>query len=188
MQCLVVDDQRIFLDLLASLVESFPEVIAVAKADSVKSARAISTQQELDIAIIDLKLPDGNGAELATFLVEQHPDIKLIILSGAAQEYIYSAELENSLYGIVDKADAFDSLRLCLNKIISPAHRTLTERQQEIFYLIGEGKSNKQISKCLGCAPSTVETHRKAIAQRLNMSGAELIRAAALSQARQSIN
>ncbi len=188
MQCLVVDDQRIFLDLLASLVESFPEVTAVAKADTVNSARAVSTQQKLDIAIIDLKLPDGNGGELAKFLIEQHPNIKLIILSGAAQEFICSAELERFLYGIVDKADAFDSLRRCLNEIIKPAHHTLTERQQQIFYLIGEGKSNKQISQSLGCAPSTVETHRKAIAQHLNMSGAELIRAAALSQARQSIN
>ena len=188
MNCIVIDDQTIFLDLLASLVESFPEIESVAKADCVKAAETISARQKLDIAIVDLLLPDGKGRDLALTLVSQHPNIRLIILSASAQEFICPEELVNSVIGVVDKTDAFEALRHCLNIIIQPAHQTLTKRQKEIYALIGEGKSNKEIAKQLECAASTVETHRKAIAQHLNLSGAELIRAAALNKQLQNID
>ena len=57
MHCLVIDDQTIFLDLLAALVESFPEIERVSKANCVQMAHSISTQQHIDIAIVDLILP-----------------------------------------------------------------------------------------------------------------------------------
>ena len=188
MNCLVIDDQRIFLDLLASLVESFPEIENVAKAYCVQTAKEISERQNVDIAIIDLSLPDGDGTDLATTLVNNHPDIQLIILSGSAQEFICPSDLQHAIRGVIDKTDAFEALRHCLNTIIQPAHQMLTQRQKEIYALIGEGKSNKEIAQQLGSAPSTVETHRKAIAQRLNLSGAELIRAATLNQQLQNID
>ena len=55
----------------------------------------------------------------------------------------------------------------------------------EVIY--GEGKTTKEIAQMLGSSPSTVESHRKAIAQRLQISGAELIRTAALHQHLQKI-
>ena len=188
MNCLVIDDQTIFLDLLASLVESFSEITSVFKADCVKTAEEVSASQNLDIAIVDLILPDGEGKELAKTIVNIHPKIRLIILSASAQEFICPEPLVKNVCGVVDKTDAFEALRHCLNTIIQPAHQTLTQRQKEIYALIGEGKSNKEIAKELECASSTVETHRKAIAQHLNLSGAELIRAAALNKQLQNID
>ena len=182
MHCLVIDDQTIFLDLLASLVESFPEIAKVSKAESLQTALAISGQQKLDLAIVDLVLPDGEGVALATSLVQQHPEIELIILSGCAQEFICPRNLIKSIRGVIDKADAFEALRDCLTNIIQPVHQTLTPRQKEIYKLIGKGKSNKEIAQHLGTSIATVETHRKAIAKHMQLSGAELIRAAALNQ------
>ena len=118
MHCLVIDDQTIFLDLLASLVESFPEIAKVSKAESLQTALAISGQQKLDLAIVDLVLPDGEGVALATSLVEQHPQIELIILSGCAQEFICARNLIKSIRGVIDKVDAFDALRDCLTNIL----------------------------------------------------------------------
>ena len=188
MNCLVLEDQQIFLDLLGSMVESFTEISTVFKADSIKAARQISHKKAIDLAILDIYLPDGHCSDLAQDLVYQNPDIKIIILSGAAQEYICPKGLQEAICGIVDKTDAFDALRHCINVIVKPAHQGLTERQQMIFSLIGEGKTTKEIAKELGSAHSTVETHRKAIAQKLNVSGAELIRRAALTRNIQNIN
>ena len=56
----------------------------------------------------------------------------------------------------------------------------LTPRQRQIYALIGQGLSNKEIAKATDLSLATVETHRKAIAQKLGISGAELIRQAAL--------
>ena len=188
MNCLVLEDQQIFLDLLGSIVESFTEITTVFKADSLKVAKNISRQQRIDLAILDIYLPDGHCNELAQHLVLNNQDVKIIILSGAAQEFICPQSIKEAIHGIVDKTDAFDALRHCINVIVKPAYKGLTQRQQEIFSLIGEGKSTKEIAKELGSAHSTIETHRKAIAQKLNVSGAELIRRAALTRTIQSIN
>ena len=188
MRCLVVEDQTILLDLLGSVVESFPEVEQVFKADRISTAVAISKDLTLDLAILDLRLPDGDGCNLGQLLVEQHPNIQLIVLSGTAQDFVCPQALQSSIRAVIDKTDAFEALRHCLTTLIKPAHLGLTARQTEIYNLIGEGKSNKEISKLLGSALSTVETHRKAIAQHLNLSGAELIRAAAINQHLQKID
>ena len=187
MRCLVVEDQTILLDLLASVVESFPEITEVFKADCIIKAEAQASTTPLDLGILDLHLPDGEGSKLATHLLELNPQIQLIILSGAAQEFLCPPELRHAIRGVIDKTDAFTALRHCLVTLIQPAHEALTERQKQIYTLIGKGKTTKEIAQLLGSAPSTVETHRKAIAQRLNLSGAELIRDAALHQHLQSI-
>ena len=187
MNCLVLEDQQIFLDLLGSMVGSFIEITAIFKANSIEAAREISKQHKIDIAILDLYLPDGHGNDLARHLLSQNPYIKFIILSGSAQEFICPNNLKEAIYGIIDKTDAFDALRHCINVIVKPAHHELTQRQQVIYGLIGEGKTTKEIAKELGSAQSTIETHRKAIAQKLNVSGAELIRRAALTRTIQSI-
>ena len=188
MHCLVVEDQTILLDLLAAVVESFPEITTVLKANCVQTATTLSQSEPLEIAILDLQLPDGDGQDLGLQLVEQHPEIQLIILSGSAQEFICPQPLRPSIRAVIDKTDAFHALRQCLNTIIQPAHQELTERQKQIYALIGEGKSTKEIAQILDSAVSTIETHRKAIAKNLNLSGAELVRAAALSQHLQNIH
>ena len=170
-----------------SLGRKLPEIERVSKANCVQMAHSISTQQHIDIAIVDLILPDGKGCELATSLVQQHPDIQLIILSGAAQEFICPSHLLDSINGVIDKTDAFEALRNCLNQIIQPVHQTLTERQKQIYGLIGEGKSNKEIAQEVE-AQSPLWRHRKAIARHMSLSGAELIRAAALNQHIQKID
>ena len=152
MNCLVLEDQQIFLDLLGSMVESFTEISDVFKAESIKAASNISHHHKIDLAILDIYLPDGHCNDLAQHLVSQNPDIKIIILSGAAQEFICPKSLKESIYGIIDKTDAFDALRHCINVIVKPAHHELTQRQQTIFGLIGEGKTTKEISTELGSA------------------------------------
>lgn len=164
MNYLVLEDQKIFLDLLGSMVESFNEISAVFKAENIETGSNISCHHKIDLAILDIYLPDGEYYSLAQYLLSQNANTKLDILSGAAQEFICPENLKDVIYGIIDKTDAFDALRHCLNLIVKPAHHGLTKRQQTIFGLIGEGKTTKEIAMDLESAPSTIETHRKAIA------------------------
>jgi DNA-binding NarL/FixJ family response regulator len=189
MHCLVVEDQRILLDLLGTMVKSYSEINILSKAESIDSAKKkLEEFNMIDIAILDLYLPDGFSLDFAYKLVNKNPNVKLIILSGSAQEFICPRNLIGSVYGIIDKTDAFEALRHCLNDIVKPIHHTLTERQRLIYRLIGEGKTTKEIAKELGSALSTVETHRKAIAEKLKISGSEMIKRAALIRTFQGIN
>ncbi|WP_438983026.1 response regulator transcription factor, partial [Vulcanococcus sp.] len=75
---------------------------------------------------------------------------------------------------------AFSQLQAVLERCLPRCNEPLTPRQQEIYGLIGQGLSNKEIAKATELSIATVETHRKAIAQKLGMSGAELVRQASL--------
>lgn len=187
MNCLVLEDQQILLDLLCSMVENFSEVTNVFKTSSILDGSKIANEHEINIAIIDLYLQDGYSVDLANYLTIKNPYIKIIILSGSAKEFICPESLMQSVVATIDKYDAFDGLRDCLNKIFKPSHCNLTERQQTIYRLIGEGKSTKEIAKILDNTSSTIETHRKAIASKLGLSGAELIRRAVLNNTVQTI-
>ena len=89
MHCLLVEDQRILLDLLGTMVKSFSEINILSKAESINSAKKkLEEPNMVDIAILDLYLPDGFCLDFAYKLVNKNPNIKLIILSGSAQECI----------------------------------------------------------------------------------------------------
>ena len=182
MRCLIVEDQQILLDLLSKIVASFTEVTDVFKATSCQEANALLQREPIDLAILDLQLPDGDGSDIGDILIRSNPNTHLIILSGSAESFICPARLRDAVKGIIDKRHSFEALRECLHDILKPLHQTLTRRQQEVFHLIGEGKSTKEIALILNSASSTIESHRKAISQKLNMSGAELIREASLTR------
>ena len=182
MHCLVVEDQQILLDLLATIVDAFSEISTVSKATTCAQAVAISKDMSVDLAILDLHLPDGDGNKLGQLLVRNNPSIKLIVLTGAPEDFHSSHELRESIHALIDKRNSFDALHNSLSAILQPAHQTLTPRQSEIFELIGAGKSTKDIARILNSATSTIESHRKAIAQKLKLSGAELIREASLTR------
>ena len=89
MHCLVVEDQRILLDLLGTMVKSYSEINILSKAESIDSAKKkLEEFNIIDIAILDLYLPDGFSLDFAYKLVNKNTNVKLIILSGSAQEFI----------------------------------------------------------------------------------------------------
>ena len=178
--CLLVEDQQILLDLLATIVDAFTEITAVSKATAYAEAVAISQTISVDLAILDLHLPDGDGNDLAKLLVKTNPEIQIIILTGAPEDFQNPPELRGSIRALIDKQQSFEALHYTLSTILQPAYQTLTPRQSEIFELIGAGKSTKDIARILSSATSTIESHRKAIAQKLHLSGAELVREASL--------
>lgn len=182
LHCLVVEDQQILLDLLATIVDAFSEVSTVSKATTCAQALAICQDNPVDLAILDLHLPDGDGSDLGKLLTHSNPAMQLIVLTGAPEDFRSSPELHGSIRALIDKRQSFDALHQSLSTILRPAHQQLTPRQSEIFTLIGAGKSTKDIARILNSATSTIESHRKAIARKLKLSGAELIREASLTR------
>jgi DNA-binding NarL/FixJ family response regulator len=185
-RCLIVEDQVMFLQLLAKMLETYAELELVGTAGDVHSGLQALRDLRPDLLIVDLALPDGDGTELLRFLRLANPLARAVVLSAQAAAFVCPAELEPMLLGVVDKTATFESLQRVLESSLPaassgiPAPRALTPRQQEIFELIGRGCSNKEIAQQTGLSLGTVETHRKAISRRLGRSGAELVRFAAL--------
>ncbi|QCH15417.1 response regulator transcription factor [Synechococcus sp. CB0101] len=181
LRCLIVEDQVMFLQLLRSMLEAVPGLSVVASATTQADAIAFCRSDDPpDLVILDLALPDGDGLAVAQALAEHHPNPQVVVLSGQASSFVCPAALQPLIAGVVDKTSAFHQLTSVLERCLPQSAEPLTPRQQEIYGLIGQGLTNKEIAKTTNLSIATVETHRKAIAQKLGVSGAELVRQASL--------
>jgi len=185
LRCLIVEDQVMFLELLQRLLEGQPGLEVVATAASAATGIAACRLHRPDLVILDLSLADGDGLPVLAALAQWCPRAKAVVLSAQAAGFVCPEALEPLLLGVVDKTATFDTLLRVIQELLPMAEPgrsalSLTPAQQRIYALIGLGLSNKQIASRLALSVATVETHRKAIARRLGLSGAELVRSAAL--------
>ena len=181
LRCLIVEDQVMFLQLLRSMLEAMPGLQVVATATRQADAIALcSGDNPPDLLILDLALPDGDGLAVAQTLAASQPNAKVVVLSGQASSFVCPASLQPLIAGVVDKTSAFAQLTRVLERCLPHSTAPLTPRQREIYGLIGQGLTNKEIARTTGLSVATVETHRKAIAQKLGVSGSELVRQASL--------
>ncbi len=170
-----------FLQLLRSMLEAMPGLQVVATATRQADAIALcSGDDPPDLLILDLALPDGDGLAVAQTLAASQPNAKVVVLSGQASSFVCPASLQPLIAGVVDKTSAFAHLTRVLERCLPHSTTPLTPRQREIYGLIGQGLTNKEIARTTGLSVATVETHRKAIAQKLGVSGSELVRQASL--------
>ena len=181
LRCLIVEDQLMFLQLLKSMLEAMPGLEVSATATSQAAAIGLCTgDQPPDLLVLDLALPDGDGLAVAEALQQRQPCAQVVVLSGQASSFVCPAHLQPFIRGVVDKTAAFSQLQSVVQSCLPHAPEPLTPRQREIYGLIGQGLSNKEIARATALSIATVETHRKAIAQKLGVSGAELVRQASL--------
>lgn len=188
LRCVIVEDQSMFRDLLASIMALRSDVRIVARAHDVATGRAACEQHKPDVLILDLALPDGDGIDVARRFIEIDPLGQVIVVTGQASEFVCPAWLNRNLHALISKNEAFDSLRQELDVLTgastrdgasqNASTRNLTDREAEIFGLIGDGLSSRRIAERLGLSVHTVQTHRKRIATKLGTTGDELVRRA----------
>jgi DNA-binding NarL/FixJ family response regulator len=168
------------LQLLRTMLEAIDGIEISQTATTQAEGLALCREDPPDLLILDLALPDGSGLAVAEELAQRNPQAQLIVLSGQASSFICPTALQPMVRGVVDKTSAFRQLQEAISRCLHNTPSPLTPRQLEIFRLIGRGLSNRDIAEHTGLALTTVETHRKAIAQKRGVSGAELVRQACL--------
>lgn len=190
--CLVVEDHTLIGQLLAGILRSLPGIGSVVTATKCAEATAAAAEHDIDLLLLDLKLPDGDGLGVLEAAAKRHPALHCIVLSSAADEFACPAELKNHLAALLDKTAPLDTLRLEVEAVVrrrlgdrpENAQRDLATvlrpRELEILVLIGKGKTTREIAGALGITVNTVNTHRKSIVARLGVVGAELVRLATL--------
>ena len=192
MGCLLVEDQTLMAELLRSMLQTSPQIGVIRLAQSVEEACRLIDRLPPDLLILDLGLPDGDGQQVALHLLKRHPAPRIILLSAQLHDFQCDPSLLPHIHASVDKTSAYKELMHALNALnpglnnsaeerrIKRRISTLSVRELEVFLLIGQGKSNRDIAAVLNVSVSTVESHRKAIAQKIGRSGAELVQVAAV--------
>jgi len=200
---LIVDDHPMMRTGLAQLIGNEPDLKVAAEASTAGQAIDLTAKHRFDLALLDISLPDKNGLELIKDLRSLCVELPILVVSmhdeliyaeralrAGARGYImkqeggqkFLAAIRQVLGGQIYVSEAMSAriLEVFSGKQVgqggSPV-RKLSDREFEVFQLIGRGVSNRQIAEQLHLSIKTVEVHRAHIKEKLGLKTAtELVR------------
>jgi two-component system, NarL family, nitrate/nitrite response regulator NarL len=118
---LIVDDSPLTAELIATYLESVPEVELVASAGNAEDALAYASTSPLDLVITDLRLPLLNGMELAERLRRKHPALRVILLSVEKTPQLIQSATRRGVDIFVDKGQLHEELIASIHKLFPPS-------------------------------------------------------------------
>lgn len=183
LRVVVVEDQLMFLQLLVGMLRSLAGLEVVATATTAAAGIRVCQELRPDLLILDLGLPDQDGITVAEALAAVKSEARVIVLSGAASSFICDAVLDPMLHAVVDKVDACETLVVEIAELLGDSSQQtppLSQREEQVLALIGQGLTSRRIAECLGLSVNTVDTHRRNISLKLGVKGGELVRQATL--------
>ena len=194
----IVDDHSIVRDGIRQLIVSQHDMEFAGEAGNGEEALKLVKSVKPDVVLLDIAMPGLNGLESIGLIKEALPDLKIVILSMHSKESYVHQALGAGALGYVLKAssskDILSAIRAAVrdeyflsskiragvieaylkSKKQTPTVRgydLLTEREQQIFRMIVEGKTTKDIADILCISPKTVEKHRTSITMKLGVQG-----------------
>ncbi len=200
---LIADDHGIVRKGLRLQLEQYEEFQVVGEASDGREAVRLAEELSPDVIIMDIAMPNLNGIQATTQLVKKNPKLGVIMLSmhsdesyltrtltAGAKGYLLKDSADQDLYRAVQsvsegkpffsptiaKTLLEDYMRQLQQRGLQDSYDLLTDREKEILQLLAEGKSNKEVAGQLNLSPSTVETHRTRIMQKLDLhSSADIV-------------
>jgi len=200
---LVVDDHPLMREGVGKWIERAPDLEVCGEAESASQALSLVEKLKPDLVLTDISLTGRSGLELTKDLRVLQPELPVLVLSMHEESLYAGRALRAGARGYVMKRAGGDQVVEAIRGVlqgrvaVSPEMAThlleeysgrrahsrrvplpnLTDREFEIFQLIGEAKSNREIGEQLHLSTKTVETHRMNLARKLKVkSTAELLR------------
>jgi DNA-binding NarL/FixJ family response regulator len=110
LRVMLVEDHAAFRQALAFLLSGEPDLEVVAQAGSLAQARVALLEEGLDVALLDLALPDGNGADLIGELRESNPGVSVVVLSAAMGPGDLDEAVEAGADAVLDKIESLPTI------------------------------------------------------------------------------
>ena len=200
---LLVDDHPITRQGLKALINQQLNLEVCAEADNAAQAVELLTKCQPDLAILDVSLKATNGIELTKNHKAHSPNLPILIVSMYDEALFAERALRAGAMGYVMKQEAGEKVVQALQHLLrgeiflssrmkeKMLHRfvnhkregmvfsidTLSDREMEVFQLIGNGYSTRQIAQKLGLSSKTIDSYREHLKQKLSLeSGSDLVR------------
>ncbi len=204
---IIVEDHPIFRMGMKEMINNEKDLTVVGEAEDVAGARALIEKEMPHLVIVDLSLKESNGIELVKDIHHYHKDVFSLVLSMHDESLHAERCILAGAKGYIMKQEASESVITAIRQIISgniyvspnimsnilnkfqnqpdmvhesPLKR-LTDRELEIFQLIGKGLSSKEVAIQLTISIKTVGTYRERVKEKLGLKhGGELVRYAVI--------
>jgi DNA-binding NarL/FixJ family response regulator len=180
----LVDDHEVVRRGVAELLEDDPGLVVVGEAGTAAEALARGPAVRPDVAIVDMRLPDGDGADVVRSLRRRLPGCSCLILSSYADEEAVAAALAAGAAGYLVKQVRGGDLVSAVRTVAAGGTLTgtpgraarasgdrrlegLTEQERTVLTLIGEGLTNRQIGARMGLAEKTVKNYTSHLLAKL---------------------
>jgi DNA-binding NarL/FixJ family response regulator len=200
---LIVDDHPIVRERLAELIALEPDLVVCGEAEDAQRAFRAVLALDPDLAIVDITLKDSYGIELIKQFKEVRPKLPVLVLSMHDESVYGERALRAGAMGYLTKQEATKKVITAIRRVlagevyvsdqmaasllkkmatgVSPGGGkptdVLTDREMEVFQLLGEGLSVKRIADNLYISAKTVEAHREHIKQKMKLkTSTELLR------------
>ena len=193
---LLVDDHKIMRDGLRSLIEKQNGMAVVGEAENGRTAIRLTRKLKPDVIVMDINMPDLNGIDATRRIVAEFPGTKIIAFSMHTDHQFVAGALKAGVRGYLQKDSAFEELDRAIRTVVadqtylspditgdvvkgyleklladeSAAPAFLTDREREVVQLYAEGRKTKQIADRLNLSVKTVETHRRNIMEKLDIT------------------
>lgn len=186
----IADDHKLFRKSLAALIGTFDGVEVVFETDSGSQYLELLKKHEVDIALLDIQMPEMDGYKLCGAVIKANPDIKVLMISQLSSKETIKHVMQSGAHGFVTKNSEPEQLELAIRNLdgegfylgpelgsvlkdlmlyqqsqpsndFQPDSNFLSDREKEIIGLICKGKSSAEIADELFIHQRTVETHRQ---------------------------
>jgi DNA-binding NarL/FixJ family response regulator len=199
---MLVDDHTSFRQPLAFMLEREPDLTVVAQAGSLAEAREVLREAHedgpgVDVAIVDLELPDGFGTDFVAELLADDPDVHVLVLSAFSDKGTLALAVEAGAAGVLHKSSRIDDITDAVRRLRSGEQllsqrevieavryvsRTrseareaqlmvakLTPRERDVLQALAEGLSDKEIAERLYVGIGTVRSHTTSLLSKLEV-------------------
>ena len=202
LRLLIADDHTLVRQGLRRILEGQPGWEVVAETGDGREAVRLTAELKPDVVLLDIAMPHLNGVEAMQQIERRVPGVRVLVLSMYSDEAYVTRAIRAGASGYLLKDSADTDLikgitavaqgksffspaaaRVIVDNYARPtatgvADRfdSLSEREREVFQLVAEGYSNKEVAELLHISPATVETHRAHVMEKLDLhSTAELV-------------
>ena len=194
---LIVDDHPVVRSGLADLLAREPDIEVCGGADNVTDGLRQVEALRPDLVVVDISLNDSSGIELISELKDRHAGVKSLVWSMFDEKIFAERALRAGALGYINKREPIENMVRAVRQVLAgemylspqmtnrlvrracgggpssedPIQR-LSNRELQIFEMIGSGSTTKQIARKLDLSPKTVEAHREKIKAKLDLKNA----------------
>ena len=187
---LIVEDHQMVGQLMERVLEEEPDIRVAGRVTTIADAHDRLASEPVDVVLMDYHLPDGDGITAATRIRSEHGSTRVVIVTGAADDYLLKAALSAGCSGYLRKDEAAESLAVAVraahagSSAVSPDMlsrmfdtldkkskledgNTLSGREMDVLRLLANGLSNDSIAESLFISVNTVRNHTQNILEKL---------------------